>query len=74
MHLKFYLPDMGVVVWVQLWGVQGPALMLFLFYENVFGIRPLSVLSSQRLGFPSCRVVYPWGFSLGNCLQFPYQE
>ena len=37
------------------WGVWGPALMLFLFYVNISGMRPLSRFPSQPLTIPS-----PW--------------
>ena len=64
------------------WGVKGPALVLFLFYVNVSGMRPRSRLSSQPLTIPA-----PWvllrvrglspcldGSTLGDCLPFPCGE
>ena len=43
-------------VWVHLLeGVKGPALVLFLFYLNVSGMRPRSRLSFQPLKIPA-----PW--------------
>ena len=42
-------------VWVQLFGGQGPALVLFMFYVNVYGMRQRSCLSSQPL-----TILAPW--------------
>ena len=42
-------------VWVQLLGVMGPVLVLFLFYENVSDMRPWSRMSSQPFTIPA-----PW--------------
>ena len=42
-------------VWVQLLGVKGPVLVLFLFYVNVSGIGLRSRLLFQPLTIPS-----PW--------------
>ena len=61
---------MGGGVWVQLLGVGGPALVLFLFYANVSGMYPQSRLSSYSLrywlpGLSSTLVkVKPTSFSL----------
>ena len=57
------------------WGVRGLALVLFLFYVNVSGMRPLSRFllpafdDPFSLGYPPRRMVYP--ATLGDCLLFP---
>ena len=43
-------------------GFKGPALVLFLFYVNVYGMRPWSRLSSQPL-----TILAPWVFLCIGC-------
>ena len=61
------------------WGVRELALVLFLFYVNVFGMCPLSLLSSQALTIPASWVLHvgwsiPVVSTLGDCLPFPCEE
>ena len=50
--------------WVQLFGGRGPALLSFLFYVNVSGMRPQSRLSSQPLTIPAPWVILYVGLSI----------
>ena len=62
--------------------VRAPALMSFLFYMNVSGMRMRFYLSSQPLMTPAPWVLLhigcsiPWfnGSTVGNCLLFPCWE
>ena len=61
MNLTYYV-RLGPIVYMgwgesgfKCWGFRAPALVLFLFYVNVSGVRPLSRLSSQPLTIPP-----PW--------------
>ena len=74
--------EVGGEVWVQLLGGQIPALVLFLFYEKVSGMRPRSRLSlptfddTGSLDSPLRQVVYPLVpcYTLDDCLPFPCEE
>ena len=45
-------------------GARGPAIVLFLFYKNVSGIRPWSRLSSQPLTIPAPWVILHVGWTI----------
>ena len=58
------------------WGVRSFVLVLFLFYVDVSGMRPLSVLSSKPLTIPTPWVLLHirWSIPLGDYLPFPFGE
>ena len=64
-HIYIYIYTVGGV-WVQLLGVKGPVLMIFMFYVNVSGIQPQSCLFSQTLMIPAPWVLFhiKWSIDL----------